>query len=160
MEGLFPQGTGISRVRATVNLIKKNKGNIEMSKLAEESDEDIDDLLPIIEACKMLGFVVVSDSKLRLTERGSRLTFSNFSKLIREGLEEAEPFKSAIKILDQKEISTRELFSTLRGKRIMYHGDEGINDLLLRKVFIRWGVRSELLSYNTEKDTWAIRKEE
>ena len=135
-----------------------NKGHIEMSKLAEESDEDVDDLFPTIEACKQLGFIMVDDSQLKLTERGSKLTFSNFAKLIRDGLEDAEPFKSALKIIDGRRVSTREVFSTLRGKGIVYHGDEGVNDLLLKKVMIRWGVRSELLSYDAKSDTWARHK--
>ncbi len=50
MNGLFPPGPGISRVRGIVNIIKQNKGKIEISKLAEEAEEDIDDLLPQIEA--------------------------------------------------------------------------------------------------------------
>lgn len=154
MDDLFPLNTGISRVRGIISLAKQNKGRIEISKLAEESEEDIDDLLPLIEACKLLGFATVDESELRLTDKGSQLTFSNFSRSIRTGLLNAEPFKSTIKILGDKEIPSSELFSKLKGRSIMVHGEESTNEALLRKLLIRWGVRAGLLSYDTDNDTW------
>jgi NitT/TauT family transport system ATP-binding protein len=154
MEGLFPLNTGISRVRGIINLVKQNKGRIEMSELAEESEEDIDDLLPLIEACKMLKFVTVDDSELKLTEKGARLTFSNFSKAIRESLVDVEPFKSTVRILDGKELQTDSLFSTLKSKGIILHGDDVTNDILMKKLLMRWGVRSKLIGYDSENDAW------
>lgn len=158
MEGLFPLGTGISRVRGIVNIIKQNKGHIEISKLAEESEEDIDDLLPLIEAVKLLGFATVHESEIKLTERGSKLTISNFSRFINESLTEVEPFKSAIKIMDDKEINTRELFGTLKAKGIVVHGEDAENDMLLKKLLMRWGVRAKLINYNQQQDLWSRRK--
>ncbi|MCL4365517.1 MAG: AAA-associated domain-containing protein [Candidatus Marsarchaeota archaeon] len=155
MEGLFPLGTGISRVRGIVNLIKQHKGRMEISELAEESEEDVDDLLPLIEACKMLKFVTVEDSVLRLTEKGARLTFSNFSKSIKEGLDDVEPFKSTLKIVNERQITSAELFSKLRSRGIMFHGDEAANDIMLKRLLIRWGVRSKLIEYDPQNDVWS-----
>lgn len=156
MDGVFPQATGISRIRGILNLLKENRGSMEMSELAEESDEQIDDLLPLIEACRMLGFVKVDDSKLRLTAKGAKINISNFSKYIREGLLGVEPFKTASKLLDDKELETSELFPALKRKGIMLHGEDATNDIMLRKLFIRWGVRSKLMSYNAQTDTWSM----
>ncbi|MHB1829878.1 MAG: AAA-associated domain-containing protein [Candidatus Micrarchaeaceae archaeon] len=154
MDSLFPLNTGISRVRGIISLVKQSKGRIEMSELAEESEEDIDDLLPLIEACKLLGFVTVDESELRLTEKGAQLTFSNFSRSIKAGLVNVEPFKSTIKILDDKEIPSPELFSKLKSRSIIVHGEEWTNEALLKKLLIRWGVRAGLLRYNPDNDTW------
>ena len=154
---MFPLGPGISRVRGIVSIIKQNKGHIEISKLAEEAEEDIDDLLPLIEACKLLGFAVVDESEVRLTEKGSRLTFSNFSKLISESLTEVEPFKSTIRIIDSRKVNTLELFGTLRSRGIILHGEDVTNDILLKKLLIRWGVRSKLINYSQESDLWSRR---
>lgn len=158
MEGVFPAGTGISRVRGIVSIIKQNKGHIEISKLAEEAEEDIDDLLPLIEACKLLGFAVVHESEVKLTEKGAKLTFSNFSKLINESLMEVEPFKSTIRIIDDKEINTQELFSTLKSRGIVLHGEDSVNEMMLKKLLMRWGVRAKLISYNQEDDLWSRRR--
>ena len=158
MDGMFPLGPGISRVRGIVSIVKQNNGHIGISKLAEEAEEDIDDLLPLIEACKLLGFAEVDETEVKLTDKGSKLTFSNFSKLISEGLIDIEPFKSSVKIMDGRKVSTRELFGTLRSRGIMLHSDEPMNDILLKKLLIRWGVRSKLLNYDQEKDLWSRRK--
>ena len=155
MEGLFPLGTGISRVRGIVSLIKQHKGRMEISELAEESEEDVDDLLPLIEACKLLKFVTVEDSVLRLTEKGAKLTFSNFSKSIKDGLDDVEPFKSMLKIVNERQITSAELFSKLRSRGIVFHGDEAANDIMLKRLLIRWGVRSKLIAYDPQNDVWS-----
>jgi NitT/TauT family transport system ATP-binding protein len=157
MEDIFPLGTGIGRVRGIVNIMKQHKGHMGMSELAEEAEEHVDDLLPLIEACKLLGLVVIDESEIRLTETGSRLTFSNFSKSIHDRLSNVEPFKSALKIMDDGAVSSPELFSTLKNKGIIIHGDEATNDLLLMKLFIRWGVRGKIMSYDPETDSWSKR---
>ncbi len=158
MDGVFPTGTGISRVRAIINILKQNKGHIGMTELAEESEEDVDDLLPQIEACKLLGLLVVDDSELRLTDRGEKLTFSNFSKFIRESLASIEPFKSAIKIISENEVQSADLFSGLRSRGIIIHGNDATNDMLLKRLFLRWGVRSKLFAYNSDTDAWSVHK--
>lgn len=155
---MFPLGPGISRVRGIVSIIKQNKGSIEISKLAEEAEEDIDDLLPLIEACKLLGFTVVDESEVKLTEKGAKLTFSNFSKLINESLIEVEPFKSTIRIIDGKKVTTSELFGNLKSRGVVLHGDDVTNEILLKKLLIRWGVRSKLINYDQEADLWSRRK--
>lgn len=157
MEGLFPVDTGISRVRGIVSIIKQNKGHIEISKLAEEAEEDIDDLLPLIEACKLLGFAVVHEFEVKLTEKGAKMTFSNFNKLINESLLEVEPFKSTMKIIDDKQVNTQELFGTLKSRGIVLHSEDATNDIMLKKLLMRWGVRAKLISYNQEEDLWSRR---
>ncbi len=155
---MFPLGTGISRVRGIVNIVKQNNGHIEISKLAEEAEEDIDDLLPLIEAVKLLGFATVHESEIRITEKGSKLTISNFSKFINESLVSVEPFKSTIRIIDDREVGTQELFGTLRSKGIILHGEDATNDMLLKKLLMRWGVRAKLISYDPHTDLWSRRK--
>lgn len=157
MDDLFPIGTGIGRVRGIINIVKQHKGHIEMSKLAEEAEEHIDDLLPLIEACKLLGFVVIDDSEIKLTKPGLKLSFSNFSKSIHDQLSNVEPFKSALKVIDDGAVSTPELFMTLRNRGIIIHGDDATNDMMLKKLFIRWGVRGKLMSYDPETDSWSKR---
>ncbi len=157
MEDLFPLGTGIGRVRGIINIMKQHNGHMEMSKLAEDAEEHIDDLLPLIDACKLLGFVVIDESEVRLTEAGSRLNFSNFSKAIHDKLSYVEPFKSALKVIDEGEVSTPKLFSTLKSMGIILHGDDATNDIMLKKLFIRWGVRGKLMSYDPETDIWKKR---
>jgi NitT/TauT family transport system ATP-binding protein len=158
MEGMFPLGTGISRVRAIISIVKERGGHAGMSDLAEESEEDIDDLLPLIEACKLLGLVTVNKSELKLTRKGNALAFSNFSKTIREGLASTEPFKSVLLIVGDGKVSTADLLSTLRSKGISLHEDEIVNSQQMKKLLLRWGVRSKLLAYDIENDSWCAKR--
>ena len=154
MEGMFPLGTGVSRVRAIIGMLKQRGGSMSMSELAEESEEDIDDLLPLIDACKLLGLATIRKSTLQLTDKGRKLTFSNFSKTIKDSLPALEPFKSTILILGDAEVPTKDLFTTLKSRGIVLHEDEAANDQMLKKLLIRWGVRSKLLTYDAENDAW------
>jgi hypothetical protein len=101
--------------------------------------------------------VVIDESKLKLTETGTKLTFSNFSKTIHDRLLDVEPFKSALKIMDEGEVSSPELFSNLKRRGIMVHGDDATNDLMLMKLFTRWGVRGKIMSYDPKTDSWRKR---
>ncbi|MDE1851551.1 MAG: AAA-associated domain-containing protein [Candidatus Micrarchaeota archaeon] len=157
MATLFPSGPGIGRIRGIVGLIKQNNGEISISALAEESEEDIDDLLPLIDACKLLGFAVVDSSTIRLTKEGGSLTVSNASKAIREKLPSIEPFKSTVAILKKNYVTSRELFDLLHAKGIVLHGDKSTNDEQLKKLLLRWGVRSKLIEYDANKDEWRLR---
>ncbi len=157
MGEIFPEGCGISRVRGIVSILKQHKGRMELSELAEESEEDIDDLLPLIKACRLLGFATVDESEVILTEKGSKLTFSNVSKSIREGLEKVDPFRSTLEILGSGEMNTEDLFNALKSSGVVLHDDPVTNDVILKKLLIRWGVRSKLLNYNQESDLWSRR---
>ena len=92
---------------------------------------------------------------MRLTEKGAKLTFSNFSKSIKDGLDDVEPFKSMLKIVNERQITSAELFSKLRSRGIVFHGDEAANDIMLKRLLIRWGVRSKLIAYDPQNDVWS-----
>ncbi|MDE1823434.1 MAG: AAA-associated domain-containing protein [Candidatus Micrarchaeota archaeon] len=157
MATLFPLGPGIGRIRGIVGLIKQNNGEISISELAQEAGEDIDDLLPMIEACKLLGFAVVDSSTIKLTKEGNSLTVSNASRMIREKLPAIEPFKSTVAILSKNYATSRELFDLLHAKGILLHGDKTTNNEQLKKMLLRWGVRSKLIEYDANKDEWRLR---
>ncbi|MDE1860299.1 MAG: AAA-associated domain-containing protein [Candidatus Micrarchaeota archaeon] len=150
-------GAGISRVRAIVNIIKEFGGSIEISRLAEESRTNIDSLLPLIEASNQLGFTKIVESEIKLTQTGAKLNIKNSSALVKEGLQNLEPFKTTKKILEeQHDISSKELFDELSRRGHVVHGDRVINDMMLKKVLIRWGVRSKMFRYSTDTDMWSL----
>lgn len=156
MAALFPPGTGIGRIRGIIDLIKRNGGAIELSELATEAGEQIDDLLPLVEACKLLGFTTVKDSTIKLTKQGSKMTVSNSSKMIRDGLTRVEPFKSTLDILNKNYATSKELVDLLYAKGIFVHGDVETNRQLLKKMLLRFGVRANLISYDPKKDEWSV----
>ena len=157
MGDLFPLGTGIGRIRGTLLVLKEHSGEMELSELAAEVDEEIDDLLPIIDACKLLKFITLRGPMVRLTPKGLEMAKGTSQRLIREGLQKIEPFKTALQVIDANEVPTDDLLSSLHGKKIVVHGDRTTNDALIKKMLIRIGVRSKLLRYNPSTDLWSRR---
>lgn len=155
MADLFPPDVGMSHVRGIVNIIRQNGGRVSISKLAEEAEEDVDDLLPLLEASNILGFVKVSRSSVKITERGVRLASGSPRSVIRESLVKIEPFKSAIKALAEGNKTTQELFEELSARNVFPKEGPHSSETLL-KILLAWGVRSKLLSYNEQTDTWIL----
>ncbi len=156
MSTLFPSDVGMSHVRGLVKIIKEHGGSISITDLAEESEEDVDDLLPLIEASKLLGFIKVARSDIKLVPKGEKLFTPGISAraVIRESLSKIEPFKSAIKELSEGSKSTSDLFAALRAKGV-FPQDEHSEETLI-KLLLTWGVRSKLLGYDQENESWIL----
>ncbi len=148
----------MSQVRSVVRIIKEHNGEMTISKLAEESEEDVDDLLPLIEACELLGFAQIDDSDIKITQLGEKLTISGPNKIIRKSLEDVEPFKSTISVLSRGRKTTQELIDALRSREIELSEDQALNELMLRKMLRNWGTRVKLLLYDEEEDSWSLPK--
>ncbi len=158
MSSLFPLVTEITKIRGIVSIIKQNKGAIGLSELADEADEDIDDLLPLVEACNILGFTTVHGSSIKLTAAGRKFSATNATRMVRDKLALVEPFRSAMEILRKDgDLTTADLTQKLREKGVALHGEEETNTILLKKMFLRLGIRTRLLFYNAESDMWSAR---
>lgn len=152
---LFPLDAGISEIRGILKLIKENNDSLEISKLAREAHRDIDDLFPLIDACKLLGLCTVKNGVMSLTESGFNLTMHNQQGLIAKNLTVVEPFKSILEILkNRKGIDTKHLSRMLRQKRISFYSDEMTNMALLKHLLLHWAVRCGILNYKSESDIW------
>ncbi len=139
-------------------LVKESGGTMDVSKLADESEQNVDSLLPLIEACKMLGLVTVEAGEIRLTPEGEKMDMKNFTDMIAKKLSGIEPFKSALGILSVRKggLSTEELAHELQIKGIMLHGDFKMNSALLRSMLLKWAVRTRLVVYSDSSDLWEL----
>ena len=158
MSRLFPLDVGMGSLRGILKIIQENDGKMELTDLAEESEIDVDSLLPLIEACEMLGFTKTGDSKIRLTDEGKSLNMRNTSKIMKGKLIGIEPFKSAITLLSEKDMSSDELFGSLNSIGFVFHGEKNRNDEILKKLFMTWGVRTKMLRYDPHGDLWSVPK--
>ncbi len=152
---LFPLDTGVSQIRGIVEIMKDNKGSIEMSKLAEETNDEIDDLFPLIDTCVLLKLCTVREGVVKLTKSGMNLATNNTRQVFAKALDKVEPFKSAlVEVKKNKEISTQDLAGALYKKGILYNSDQITNTELLKNLMLKWGVSNKLLSYNNDSDMW------
>jgi NitT/TauT family transport system ATP-binding protein len=153
---LFPLNTGVSQIRGIIEIIKDSKNSIEVSKLAEETNDEIDDLFPLIDACVLLRLCTIKEGKVSLTKSGTDLATHNRREVFAKALNKVEPFKSAIAVIHRaKEISTQELAKALYKKGIFFNSDEIMNIEILKNLLFKWGVENKLFSYNNDSDTWS-----
>ena len=156
MAKLFPLGAGISRMMGSRKIIKENDDKMDLAKLAEESEIDIDSLLPLIEVCELFGFAQTKDSKIKLTKDGEMLNLRNMPKTLRNKLEAIEPFKSAVELLTKGELTSDELFESMGRNGIVFHGEKAINNEILKGLFVDWALRTKLMRYDPERDVWSL----
>ena len=157
--GQFPIGAGITELRGVLKILKENEGALSLAKLADESEEEIDKLLPLLDAGELLGLLEVKNGIVRLTEEGKRLGLGNITNILSKRLKEIEPFKSVIDILSKKSLNTEEIAEELKSRNIILNADDITNVELLRSLLIRWGVRTKLLAYNKDLDSWSVSKD-
>lgn len=139
-------------------LLKDNNGVMDVSQLADESEQNVDNLLPLIESCKILGLATVKNGQIHLTKDGNELNIKNFSQVLSKKLASVEPFKSSIAIVGRsvRGLTTEALASNLLKSGIMIHGDSKMNEALLKSMLLKWAVRTNMLTYTEEDDTWKI----
>ncbi len=153
----FPLNVGISEVRGVLEIIKDHGNELSISKLAEESEEDVDKIIPLLDVAEMLGFCSVESGIVKLTESGKSITLQNYATIISKMLIKIEPFKSIVEALNNKSLNTKELAEILKSKNIILLADEYNNIKILRTLLLKWGVRTKILSYNRENDLWSLK---
>ncbi|MCL4373333.1 MAG: AAA-associated domain-containing protein [Candidatus Marsarchaeota archaeon] len=154
--GQFPINVGISEVRGIIEIVKDNGNALSLSKLAEEAEEEVDKLLPLLDAAEMLGLCTVENGTVKLTSTGIGLTQRNAPQVFAKALSGIEPFKSVMDALSQGPLTSSELAAALKGKNIILYADDVTNMEMLRNLLLKWGVRSKIVSYSRSDDLWSI----
>ncbi|MGC8676131.1 MAG: AAA-associated domain-containing protein [Candidatus Micrarchaeia archaeon] len=150
----FPLGPSISQVRGVLKVLNENKGAMTVAKLAEEINEQIDSLLPLLHACELLGMIKVKNGEVSLTDIGNVYDEKSFMESARNGMQNIEPFKTVIDALDKHELTTHELAKALRKRGVSFHADGITNEEILKSLLIGWGIRIGMLHYDSKKDLW------
>ncbi len=154
---LFPHESGISEMRGVILLVRENnkEHTMQLYDLLHRSHKKFDELGKIIRSCEMLGFVTVSNGRIRLTRSGAQLSVNNFQSVLRGYLVKMEPFRTAKEALKHREhMSTKELSHYLAHRGVAFMTDEKQNEEMLRHVLLKWGARSGLFKYSVHWDRW------
>lgn len=154
MEDEFPLEANPTQLLGMIELIKENNGSEYLSILAEDSNEQIDDLLPLIDVVTLLGFAKIRNGTVTLTKRGRELTPKNFYHTLSNILVKTEPFKTVIYAISKNKITTSDIAKYLKRKRIVFHKNPETNEDLLRNLLLTWGSRTKIVDYDSEEDSW------
>jgi hypothetical protein len=158
MPKLFPSGAKPGQIKAIARLIKENEGSASISALSRKIHQNIDELLPLLDACAMLGILKVSDAHVSLTEQGRKLTQANTDPFIAKKISGIEPFKSVLSILKREgELTTMELSELLKERGIAMYADAEVNAVLLKEELFKWAILFKILKRNQKRDSWSVR---
>jgi NitT/TauT family transport system ATP-binding protein len=69
--------THLSVVAGLLEILEDYEGKVDAAKIADELMLELDDILPVIEAAGMLGFIKVDSGDLILTEKGREYLAGN-----------------------------------------------------------------------------------
>ncbi|MEM0087217.1 MAG: AAA-associated domain-containing protein [Candidatus Micrarchaeaceae archaeon] len=150
----FPIGPSIGQVRGVLKVLNDRGGRMSIAQLADDINENIDNLLPLLDVCEMLDAIKVDEGIISIRENGRKFDSESFIDNARSRLRGIEPFKSAIAVLRKRELATPELAEELKKKGISFHMDSITNEEILKSLMLGWGVRVGILHYDSEKDTW------
>ncbi len=155
----FPLDVGVSEIRGIIDIIKDNGNAMEVSKLAEETDDEIDDLFPLLDAGVLLGLCKISKGNVVLTKKGVLLDQHNAKDIFSDALRHIEPFKSVLSLLKSKDkMSANEIADALLRRGISYNSDRITNEELISGLLTRWSITNHILSYDQESGLWEIYK--
>lgn len=151
---IFPVEASISPLLGMLKIIKESEGEMSVSLLAEKTNEEVGNLLPLLDACTILGFAKVENGVITLTHEGLQLTPRTFKAKVNEKLRTIEPFKSTLEAIKREPLSTNKIATILKGKGIVLHEDMDISVDLLKHMLLVWGTRTKMLEYDAETDEW------
>ena len=128
-------------------LINEFNGQADIFMLAKETNSDIDDIMPALNAAVYLGFVEVKDGDVKITNAGREFLsarIANRKKILRQKLLGLEPFRTAYNLGLSKPFTINELVEELNKRGYVEAREPGIAHLL-EILLAEWGVFAGIL---------------
>jgi len=149
----MPANVKPGRIVSLVQIINDHVPSIDLPRLANELSADVAVFLPIIDAAEMLGLVERQKGKLKLTD--FELTFhktirnSDKIRLLKDNLTKIEPFKTSIRLTNQKRtVNAADIAGSLRKNGVQWDRDPELNESFVNNLLIPWAILAGILSYD------------
>ena len=138
-----------SELSGLIETVKSFKANVDLPELADELMMNVDDLFPILETLEILGFAIISEGDIRLSDLGKEFSSADLQTrklLFAQSLLEKVPLARYIRrVLDEKpshRISEERFLTKLED----YLSDNEANRVL--RTMIDWGRYAEIFAYD------------
>ncbi|MEM2873305.1 MAG: AAA-associated domain-containing protein [Nitrososphaerales archaeon] len=141
-----------SRLIGLLEALEDFGGKVDVAKIADDLNLELDDLLPVIEAAELLGFLRTESGDISLTNEGLEFLSDGTrgrKKHLGKKLLTLDHFKKLIEFINQKEDKsiTKEELSNFLAKE--FHE---IDSKAVSEWTIEWGRHGLLLRYNSKED--------
>ncbi len=148
---IFPKAT-ISEIIGLLEAVNDSGGKEDAARLAADFDLEIHEILPSIEGAEMLGFAVVADGNIELTQDAVKLLDSGIrerKKLIKDKVADVEIIRELRDTLmesNEHRMSKEEALKFLQ-KRISIANIDSCF-----KIIINWTRHAGLIGYDSDSE--------
>jgi len=144
----------ITEVIGLVDILYSNEGSMRIESLQKYLGIEIDELLPVIDAAKIIGLVMITRDCINITNMGRRLYTLNPEKkkaLISSQICMMPVFRKIVSLLKKEGPKPKAYFLHMIEKELFAKESE----LQFRRI-IQWGRYAEILSYDAGKDEMTV----
>jgi len=156
--GPLPQ-VGIGEVVGLLEMLEDVRGREDIFKLAGSLSMELDDIGPVIDAAKVLGFIETTNGDITLTELGNELLNSDINErkdILAGRLQQLPVFKEVLHLIEsRRERQVRKDQVINRFARKM--SDEDAENLF--KTIVDWGRFAEIIGYDINGEVLYIDEE-
>ncbi|MCL4376724.1 AAA-associated domain-containing protein [Candidatus Parvarchaeota archaeon] len=157
MKGLFPLNIKIGQIQGVISILKEYNGQISLQELSDEALEQADDLVNVLQACKLLGFIKINNGNIKLNKKIEDKNSHEINLEIKRNLLKIEPFLEIKRVIRKnKKITTTELFQDLIKKGVITYRNNLSGIEAFKRDLLVIGIRLEILAYEHENDIWKI----
>ena len=151
---------GISTIFGLLEVLDDLSGRDDIFKLAQSLKYELDDLLPVMEAAEMLGFVELQEGDITMTELGKEIVEADVDgrkQLLRARLMEQPIFTEIVSILQERRDKRQSRGFFLELFEDYFSPEESERQL---NTVLDWGRYAELLGYNPDTEELYLSEEE
>ena len=146
----------MSHLVGLVEAIDEMGGEAGAAEVAQDVEEDIDRLSPIVAATEFLGLVVVEKGRLRLTDLGRKVlhaTVRGRKALFRDIVQDVPAFRHVVTMLRAaaRPLPRQEVVNALAAHVGTFHAEPYFDALVF------WGRYVELVRYDRETEQLSLR---
>ncbi len=142
--------SSISQVLGLIEVAYSSGGMLDASEVNNVTDVDLDILSHVIDDAEALGLLEFKEGNISLTSIGEKIAMENpkvVKKILRKQLVSVEPFKTILKMLEEKgEIDREEVVDIIVKKSNPDDLDEAFMN------FIQWGLYTNIFTYDHDDE--------
>jgi hypothetical protein len=154
----LPQ-VGIGEVVGLLEMLEDVRGREDIFKLASDLSMELDDIGPVIDAARVLGFIETTNGDIALTELGTALLNSGINErkdILAGRLQRLPVFQQVLQLLEtrrNRQVSREQVVNGFARKM----SDEDAETLF--RTVVDWGRFAEIIGYDPNGGVLYVDKE-
>lgn len=144
-----------------LRILFHNNGKMSIAEMSRVTNNEVDTLLPQVNAAETLKLVRVVEDEVIITKLGKEMNENKEAaiKEVSERLKKFEPFHTAYMLSKERgKFTTQELEEELEKRKIAFHADGETNKNILNTLLFQWAVYFSIVDYYGLGGVWVEEK--